>query len=227
MNRNLAPWVPSLGVLLLAPVLALQGTAGPARSELEEPPLEFVLELDGRRIPMTAGAPVPIKIGEKEYTARLSIEPDRLFKARELSFRIPRQHAFEADASTPGQTQWTFDGGASTLILTRFEGQAAPEDVVTSSVKILTARYGKKNTRTVRSTIDLGGTAHPATRLTSRVLGESMAHEIAAFAAGERMFLLMLQYTPGEDGSPADEAASVLSLLARTFALEAPPEKKE
>jgi hypothetical protein len=205
--------------LLLAPFASAKDADAP-KLPPAAPPQEYILEIDGQPFPITADTPAKLKIGDKEVVARLIPKPDRLFKTPGLSFRIPAQHAYEFDDSTPGMKQWTFDGNDNVLIVTRVEENADGADLVKSTIDGIIPQFGRQNIRQDKSELALGGKKYPAVRMTVTLAGQSLQYQIASMTSGKSTFLIMVQDSLKDDGTLSDEAKSVLNLLDKTLKLE-------
>ena len=206
----------ALGLVMTLTALAQEKPQGAATTE---PPLEFVLEIDGQKMPMTADAPTKITVGGKEVIAKLTVLPDRLFQGPSVSFRYPRQHAFAADATTPGMTQWTLDGDSNVLIVQHVDEKVDQQEMVKDLVDGLKRQFGARNVKRSKGEVSLGGKKYPATGLTATIVSEKIHFDIVPFAAGEGTYVLMIQDSVNDDGSQSAETKQVLELLDKTFKL--------
>ena len=207
-----------LGTILLT-CFAFAKDAEATKSFPAALPLEFILEIDGQGIPMATGTPVKLTIAGKEVVARLVQKPDRLFKTPGLSFRIPSQHAYEFDDSSPGMKQWTFDGNDNVVIVTGTDVGIEAGELIKSTVDGIVSKFGRKNSKQEKSELTLGGKKYPSVRLRITLAGQRLQYQIASLASGKFTFLIMVQDSLNDDGSESDEAKSVLQLLDKTLKL--------
>jgi hypothetical protein len=196
----------------------------------EEPPLEFALELDGKSVDVQLDTPATAEVGGKQVEVRLTAKPDRLFRGGGISFRYPRQHGFEVerDPGGDGTTTWTFDGNQNVVILLRNAEPVDPGELSRDIIETMSEQYGKENSRTEPTSIELGSRKVTGTRMDVRVAGERLVQEVFAWQAREGegpTYAMIIQDTPPEAGGTSEETRGVRELLARTFKHDPAPQK--
>jgi hypothetical protein len=209
-----------LGLALACSAGAEKPAADEKSRSREEPPLEFTLTLDGRPVDIRTDQPVRVKVGDREVEARLTPKPERLLRVPGLSFRYPAGHGFEVER-TDASAQWTLDGNHNVIILSRVARKVDPAEIARNTVDRLARQFGRKNVTTSASEMRLGGRAYAATHLKLTTKSGPLTYDVCAFNAGDdATFLLMVQDSPGPDGSPSDETRRVLGLLDQTLKFE-------
>ena len=193
--------------------------------------MEYVLELDGQKLDLLLDRETTLDLpGGKQATAKLTAKPDRLFRAGGVSFRYPRQHAFDVERDGDTVT-WTFDGNDNVLILTRHAAaDIAPDELRKAVVEGLVSQYGPENCKTFDATVSLGGTKHPATRVAANLAGSSLVQDVVAWKPDAKpvngesaVYVLIVQDSPPDAGaavaadSTSAETKHVLKLLDETF----------
>ena len=189
----------------------------------EEPPLEFSLEIAGKAVDVQLDRPATVEVDGKPVEIRLTAKPDRLFRGGGISFRYPRQHAFEVERDADsGVTTWTFDGNDSVLIFMEHGPAGDAEDLQQGIVDGLLEQYGRQNSRTAQASVRLGKMKLAGTRLDVTLAGESFTQDVFAWqsAGGGRTYVLIVQDSPAEGGGVSRETAQMLELLATTFKAE-------
>lgn len=184
--------------------------------EKVEPPLEFILDIDGQKFPLTADSPTKLTLAGKQVTANLTIKEDRLFSIEGLSFRYPRQHSLEVD---PTMAQWTLDGNNSVILVQRTGPELKPQDLVTATAAELRTQFGRANVKQAKGAVTLGGKKYETTRLSFKIASNSINQDILGISTPKATFLVMIQDSPQDNGTPSEEAAKVLELLDKTFKL--------
>src|SRR5688572_9207076 len=207
-----------------------QVEAAPAPAD-EEPPMEYALELDGRSVDLLLDRETTLDLpGGQTVKAKLTAKPERLFRAGGVSFRYPRQHAFEVERDGDTVT-WTFDGNDNVLILTRHAAvELEPEQLRNAVVAGLVSQYGPENCKTSDASVSLGGSKHAATRVAASLAGARLVQDVVAWKSDAKVgngeaavYVLIVQDSPPDEaGDGAADATSgetkrVLKLLDETF----------
>jgi hypothetical protein len=178
-----------------------------------EPPLEYVLKIDGTELPISMNRPITVKIGEREFQIQVSPKPERVLRLPGLSIPYPSYFSYQTSPGNPKTPQWTLQGHDALLIVTRANAPNAAHEMVRSTVARLTAKFGDKNV--VPSTVDLtfAGKKIQATRLGVAVGELKYNYDVFALPASGVTYLIMLQDSPAKDGASSEEAKKVTGLL--------------
>lgn len=212
------------GIALLLPLLALSEAAGGRRAdrgnaaqEDKEPPLLFVLEADGKKIPIEEDKPFHLDTAAGKTHCVLRVEPFRVFQHGGVVLHYPREFNFEADLDTPGVKLWTLSGNNAVLMVQRHAGQADPAAVQKQLVQEMIARYKKPNVRETTATIELEKKAVKGAKLVVTLAGQTLIQVFYSFKTGKDTLVLMTQDCPADDGSPSRDAQKAEKLLRESF----------
>lgn len=185
-----------------------------------EPPLEYVLNIDGTELPIAVDRPVTVKIGERELQIKLTPKPERVLRLPGLAISYPSYFTYQSSPGDPKTPQWTLQGHDSVLIVTRANAPNAAHEMVRSTVSRLTTKFG--DTNVAPSTVDLtfAGKKIQATRLGVTVGESKFNYDIFAVPASGVTYLIMLQDSPGKDWGSSEEAKKVVGLLGSATVVE-------
>lgn len=182
----------------------------------EEPPLEFILRIDGADVPITAGKPATVTVAGKEVEVTLTPRPERRFSAAGLAFSYPAGHSFEVDREVPGLTIWTFDGNDNVIMIQRAERGIEPEDLARQLLDGLAEQFDAEG-EPQRVTRRFDGRDVAGRRAVFKVADARISYEIFPLSVGGAAVALMIQDSPEDDGSPTEETRQVIALLERTL----------
>jgi len=204
-------------MILLLGVYAQAQAKAPANGE---PPLEYVLNIDGTELPIAVDRPVTVKIGERELQIKLTPKPERVLRVPGLAISYPSYFTYQTSPGDPKTPQWTLQGHDAVLIVTRANAPNAAHEMVRSTVARLTTKFG--DTNVAPSTVDLtfAGKKIQATRLGITVGESKFNYDIFALSTSGVTYLIMLQDSPGKDGGSSEEAKKVTGLLAFATVVE-------
>ena len=207
----------SVLVILLLGVYAQAQAKPPANGE---PPLEYVLNIDGTELPIAVDRPVTVKIGEREFQIKLTPKPERVLRLPGLAISYPSYFTYQTLPDDPNTPQRMLQGHNTVLIVTPVNAPNAAHEMVRSTVARLTKRFGEKNV--VPSTVDLtfAGKKIQATRLGVTMDESKFNYDIFAFSTSGMTYLIMLQDSPGKDGGSSEEAKKVTGLLGIATVVE-------
>lgn len=211
----------------LAPLVAvflfggLRPSSRPDADDAIEPPMEFRLLRGQEATPVRLDEPFQLKTDSGALELVLVVDPLRTFRRAGISFRYPREYVFEADQESPVVTIWTLSGNDVLIMVMRYASLTDHEELRRSTVEAIEEQYGGGTTSTPVS-FTAGGKVLPGTRVTVRVADVPLVQEVYSFVSDGKAFLLMLQDSPDDPGTPTREYGDVVEILASTLVLEAP-----
>jgi hypothetical protein len=175
-----------------------------------EPPVEYVLNVDGQDVAINAGQTVKVKVGDREVQLRLTPSPQRVLKLPGgLSLRYPAHYTYESNQTDKDAPQWTLHGRHTLIIITRVKG--AIEPAVADTVDDLTRQF--KDVRQSEVQLNVGGHPTKATKIDFTVVTQKLRHYVFGLTGGGGTYLVILQETPNDDGSSDDETKELINLL--------------
>lgn len=183
-----------------------------------EPPLDLVLEVDGREIPVRLGQPFEVKTGAGKTRMVLRARETRLLERAGVSFRYPFRFVYEEELDGPVST-WTIEGSDVTIILQSLP-RLMPEAMIRRQVEEETeGQY--KGMELLRSdvTLELGEDrgSLPGVRFEVDIAGQAIVQEMFLFPAGGAFALLILQDSPGDRDHETQEMAGVREMVRQSL----------
>jgi len=203
MNRTLSP-----AFLLLA-----LGALCFAVDDRQEPPLKYVLEINGKEHQLFVGKAVTIRGEFKDPTVLLKAASTRTFAYGDLTFRYPASFTWEAEIEAPNEKTWTLSGNDFKILYFVLPAPLTVDDYAAAMV----GQIGNNKSRIHASERELGDRKYKGKRLAVDLAGTQLTMEIYAFPAKEGARLLVLQDSLGDDGKTSAEGARALKLLSETF----------
>lgn len=220
------PWRSNGGRFLAALILLAVGS-GPASAgargddvpgapadESREPPLSYVLEVGGARVPVEEGRAVRLEGTFTDPEVRLEVGAHRTFSYGGISFRYPRSFLFEADVSDPEAKSWTLEGNSLTVIVYRIQADVGAADLIES----IAEEVGEAEPTLEPTRIELGGRAVEGLRWRAEIARQRLVYEVFPIPTpGAGTTHLLLLDLPGDDAGRSDEAGRVLPVIAEAF----------
>lgn len=203
---------------------ALAGEAEEKEKEKVEPPLEFVLEVDGKSQPLELGKIFSIKGVSEKSALKLTLKPDRYFEKAGVRFRYPKEYTFEADLEDPAEPNWTLSGNDNKIMLFKSKALADHATERKNFENELLEGFGSKNVKISKASIALQGRELSGTRFDIDYQGTHIRQDYFSFAHGDFNFILGIQDCPKENGQTTAGTAMATKLLAESFQFS---EKKE
>ena len=202
-----------VAVWVAAFLVAATVQAGPGKDP-KAPPELFLLEVDGKPVPIEIDKPLVIGIGDRKVKLRLTARPYRVLTAGGVRFRYPRGLVFEYDGSE-GIPSWSLDSPEFAIMLHKQEeGEAG--DVLAEFVEAILSEYEQRKTRVSGARIELGGREFAGRRIDTVLAGEKVSQEVFVIPHAKATYLLILQFFP-EDGEIPADAAAAFKLLRESF----------
>lgn len=189
--------------------------------ESVEPPLGLSLHIGEEVVRVQDGQPIRLSGNFTNPQVKVLTDDFRTFAYAGISFRYPKDFAFEADLDgKPVLRRWTLDGKDCIIFVHAFSAEDVSLD---SAVDGLLGEYGKQNCKVTPASITLAGQKLDGRKVVAK-LTVSATIEQAIFrlptTSGTKM--LMLQDTPKNDGTPSDERKFVGKLLMESFKATTP-----
>jgi hypothetical protein len=199
---------------LIVAILCATATAADKKEPTNgEPPLEYMLNIDGQDVAITAGQTVKTKVGDREVQLRLTPSPERILKLPGLSLRYPANYTYESDQSNKDAPQWTLHGRHAVVIFTRVKAVAVIQPAVEQTINDLTSQFGEKNVKRSEAQFNIAGKATKVAKIDFVVVSQKLRQYVFGLSAGGGTYLMILQETPNEDGSSDDETKDLINRL--------------
>lgn len=186
------------------------------QGDKQEPPAEYVLEVNGKSLPVSTGKSFEVDVDAGKARMKLSIKPYRTFNKVGVQFQYPVGYSFEADNTDPNVTIWSMSGNSSLLMLQKF-AKVSSIFMLNQLASGLAAEYERKNVKISPTSILLGGRKTPGKRLFITVAGQKLVQEVFAFSTSTSTFALIVQDSPTESGKETPEVKRLKQLLATSF----------
>ena len=201
----------------------------PTKSELEEPPQQFVLEVAGKSIDVRLNRPFALPEEARGTDAVLKARPHRELVLRELRFRYPAYYTFEMDNSE-AITQWWFSGNDLRLALWLLKDRD-PADVAGGPAAILDdllkhmidAFPGASKALVEDAKFTAGGRTMRGKRFTAEYGDHLQEVEILVFVASSEAFAILFLDSLDEAGRRSREGESARRLLAESLTFVGEP----
>lgn len=220
MARVIAGWG-FWGVVLAMSFLSSPSVAQEAASDAAvEPPLEFVLNVGGKDMPVRLDEPFELEGGDGKQVLTLSVGDTRLFDKSGIKFRYPRHFAFEADLEDPTFQGWTLDGNSTVMMLFLAPDTDDAATMRDDFVETMVEQFGEEQTSVSKTSISLEDEAVSGSRIEALIADVTLRQDIFGLATPEGALILVIQDTLEDDGSPTKETAGAIELLKETFKVE-------
>jgi hypothetical protein len=180
----------------------------------EEPPLQLVLELAGKEIPLQLGQPLQVEIDGKPRSLRLRALDHRVFEYEGLSFHYPSYFNYEFDDEDPGTWIWTLEGPDALLMVQRF-GPSPPDRILAILERSISSNYKKCTLSDTQVT--LNGRTLKGRSLNIQILDHQMRQDLFCFASGEYTYALLFQDVLTDSGETTTEMRFVMELLNQSL----------
>jgi hypothetical protein len=218
MTWRIARWSLIPAGLAILPVLAAPApTSRPAdkSAELREPPLEMVVEIDGKKIDAVCDQPVVAEIGGRKTTLKISTRPYRTFRAAGVEFRYPAFCDFKVDDQGPGTILWTIGKGDETILLLRHD-KPDIQAAMGAFMEGLIEAFDKQNVKQSGTTLQLKDRKLAGKRLTVRLGENSLYQDVFALRSREAGLVLVVQ-RPASQSPQQKGAVSLIRLVQESF----------
>ena len=179
-----------------------------------EPPLSYILEVDGQKFLLNADKTVILK--GKFDNPKVTLRPSetRRFEHEGIAFDYPANFTFEADLDEPGIRTWTMSGNNVTLMLFDFEEAVKPAELIASTAETLNTDVDRMDPVTLKLG-SLNSEGHTAQLKVGEV---ALTYTVVALPSNEgKSRLFIVQDLPKDDGQPSDEKTAILGTLEKSF----------
>ncbi len=198
--------------VLAVSALASQRTA-PAQQN--EPPLQFLLQVAGKSVPVLLDRPFEVEIAGKKTKMTLTVKPYRVLDVGGVRFRYQRHYTFEV---TPGDSpQWTLSGNDNTIILGKIDEQVDLAKMVDEVIESYSSSLKEAISNPSDVSIRLHDRSIRGKRFILRLAGLTQRQEVFAFSHRGASYLLLFQDGMRDDGLPADECVRARKMLEKSF----------
>ncbi|MGF1448334.1 MAG: hypothetical protein ACFB20_02835 [Opitutales bacterium] len=209
--------------------MSLGAVAGQA-DEAEEPPVSYVLTVDGETVVVDPGEAITLNGTFTNPEIELKVGATRRFDARGLSFDYPANYAFQ-HSTQPGVTSWILQGPNCIVFVYAFEQAISPGEFGRMLASRFTSEGGpevKRDeiTRTFGPT-RLKGVSVQIGAAVGQVDSTYVQEVYQPDGEGGRMLLLLQLPSADQELDPAEaeEVAQLTSSLQTTYAFAPVPEE--
>jgi|GEM_PF-7082643 len=199
-------------IALLVAAAGLAGAGAKAGLNLKEPPMELLLDLEGKQVPVALDKPFTVKVNGADVTMKITAMPERTLNLGEATIKYPREYTYAVDDSTEGVLQWTLSGNDNVVIVSRFT-EGAPAELLKTMEGELRTAYGRDKTKVVNSEVSIGGKKYASRKVTANISGQKLVQELVGLSAGKASFILIIQDTPDDNGGTSKDTQRMLNLL--------------
>ena len=184
-----------------------------AEDESQEPPLKYILELNGQAHELVLDKSVVLQGDYKNPRVVLRASAIRHFTYGNVSFEYPASFGWEAEIEGHNERTWTLSGNDFTIMYF-----ILPEALSADSyVQGLAKRFGKGSTRLGDTEREFGGRRHIGKLLLVKLAGTTLRLEVYSLTAKAGSRLLVFQDSPPDDRTISKEAEEALAMLSSSF----------
>ena len=180
-----------------------------------EPPLKFVLEVDGNKVEGEVGKAFELTGQFSKASAVVKTSEYRTFDYHGIRFNYPEKFNWETDLSDPQSKAWTMMGGESMISVFVVSEKYTVDDYI----KELVEDFDSDNYDENDISIQLGDKKRTGVRLVFEMDDYEYIYDVFQLPdaeAGDSRILLLQDIAP--DRNPeSDEAKKALKLLKQSF----------
>lgn len=217
-------FTPRFGTILLILTATLAGASFARAGDGDtaaEPPLELVLEIDGKPIEVKLDAPFKVDVNGKPTKMKLSAKPHRTLNIDGLQLRYPSAFTFEFDKSDPTMPQWSVSGNDSTISVARSTEQGTPAEAIDGFVEGFCGSLQIPTPKTSDVTLKIGDTTARGQQFEATLFDVLRQRiEVYAFQHGRHVYLLTIQQNLNDSGKPTEESIRAVRMLRESIALK-------
>ena len=208
-------------ITLLAIAGLAAGYAIPGFAPSDEPPLKFVLHLDGHVHELQEGREVQLVLGDRKVSAKITVADTRRFHAASIAFDYPRNMSFEYELSEFGYESWALDGNDTVLTVFAFESGAATDlaDIMLRGIASSLGSPESEDLEVEEEALEMGGKKYVTRNASCSIADHRVQFTAIAVEVSGRPLVIMLQDSGPVEGRPSTEAVEVRRLLATSFEL--------
>lgn len=208
-------------LMLLAAALAPDGALRDSQDASKR--VEYVLEVEGKSIPVAADAPFTIDLPDgKKLRAVLRLKPEIEYEGYGLSFRYPRGLRVTSESEEDGVAQIHVEDESSLLItLSRFSGDSAAhvsveEFAVSALESFEDAGIDPEDFEKSRVKREIAGKEREGFRTRFRFAAQRLTFDTYGLIGQERSVIITFQH----DDEDAARARKAFDLLCATLKFE-------
>ena len=174
----------------------------------KEPKAGMVVTVNGKKHNISEGE----EINQDGNTISVALASSKRFNNGAISFEYPTSFGFEYEASF-GYKNWTFDG--NNFVIMYFEIASGTLD---SFVDEIAGRFGKKNCKIERTSLQLGSRELEGKRINVNLMGEKLTLDLLEIKLKDgKTRIIAFQDSNDEYGNPTDEGKKTLKLIHKSI----------
>ncbi len=179
----------------------------------EEPPLKYVLIVDGKAHEVTLDEPLKIEGEFKDPTVSLKAASTRLFTYGDVEFQYPAAFGWEAEINGESEKTWTLSGNDFTIMYFVLPAELDSEAFLSA----MASGFGGKNEDAAETKQELGGKTYAGHGMYLEFAG--IALNIEAYALPSKGGSRLLVFQDSTDGTvrQSAEAKGAIELMSKSF----------
>ena len=215
MRKRLLHSIYGLSMALLCNSVTLADSPAATQSASAEPPLEYVLNIDGKDVPIASNQPASVKIGDRDLQVRLTPKAERLLKLPGLSISYPNYYTFKTDQSDPSAPQWELKGRDTVLIVTGGSPVVSAKALESATAAALAAKFRDKKVTRTATDVTFVGKKITAARLDFGDEDLKLYYIIFAVETKTGPYVIICQGVAGTNGADSEETTTLLGLFKK------------
>ena len=204
----------------LACLFAVTTTSGQQKADKaleQEPPLNFTIEIGGKKIKGQVGKPIKLPGTHKDASIKVTTDEFRTFNKAGIEFPYPEKFSWTADVSVPTNRAWTMTGAECALSIFLVSGDYTAGDYAKELVEEFAAdEFDEEDV-----VIKLGQKEYDAIRLIFEVDDVEFIYDVILLPklGGDSRLMLLEELAP--DRYPdSEEVKKAMSYLNKGFRLK-------
>ncbi|MDF1839519.1 MAG: hypothetical protein P1V35_16745 [Planctomycetota bacterium] len=178
-----------------------------------EPPLKYVLIVDGKAHEVTLDEPIQIEGEFKDPTISLKAASTRLFTYGDVEFQYPAAFGWEAEVVGDLEKTWTLSGNDFTMMYFILPAELDSE----SFLAAMASGFGGGDLDAREITRDFGGVKRSGHATEFEFAGIALSLEAFALPSKNGARLLVFQDSSDQVDKRSEEAKAAVELLSKTF----------
>jgi len=135
------------------------------------------------------------------------------FDSGTVSFHYPSNFAFESDKDY-GYTNWSFDGSDVVVLYFEIDNDTKMQEYIDMMIE----QFGKKNCKTEKKQIQLGGKLLSGTRINISLVGQLLSLEFYEIPLSDyKTRFIAFQDSKDEEGNNSKELADTIKIVDSTI----------
>ncbi|MDM7861258.1 hypothetical protein QTP81_11695 [Alteromonas sp. ASW11-36] len=184
-----------------------------AIDESQEPPLEYILEIDGHSQALQLGETVSISGSYDNPKVKLNASATRAFSYGSVYFEYPASFVWKADIDGINDRSWVLSGNDC-----KISYYILPDEItIEEFAKAVAAEFGEGATRITDIQRSLGENNYKGKLLFVKIADVNINLEMYSLQTGDISRLLVFQDSPSEHRAISQETENALKLIAESF----------